>query len=802
MKRICLTALFVSFILPFFSFGQHEIRGKVIDAKTNLPLAFVSIVFNNDSRNGTTTDIDGKFYFNSEKTIETITCSYVGYKKLTLDISANTDKNNVAIKMYSSVAELKEVIVRSGENPANRIIRQVIKNKDINNPEKVSSFKYTSYNKNIYDFQPNDTIRADSIQEQLDKVLQGGHLLIMESVTERKFIAPGRNEEVIIANKVSGLKDPPFAPLPTDVQPFSFYKDIFPIMNVNYLNPISNGSLNKYQFFIEDTLYQGADTVFLISFKPKAGKNFEALTGVLYINTNKYAIQNVIAQPYQKGLISVKLQQQYQFIDNKQWFPAQLNFEIMINQLGMWSTGINANGKSYIKDVELNIPLRKKDFSHEGIMLDDSASKRDTQFWANNRAEVLQEKEQTTYRVIDSLGEKMDFDKKLKFVEKILQARVQYKFIDIDLTKTIVTNRYEGYRAGLGIITNERFSKTISLDGFFGYGSRDHRWKYGGGFTFYADRKKDWEFRGKYQNSLREAGSSSLKFFDRYNFIREYMATNMEKIEQYNFAAGFRAFKYAKVYLSVDHSALKPLYPYEFEPTAQQKITNYKTGALSMHVRYAYREKILRSGNQRMSMGTKYPVLYLAYTRGIKDFYNSQFGYNKFEARIDGSFLLRNIGETGIRMEGGFIDRPLPYGLLFTGEGSYTRLFSIIVKNYFQTAMPYEFLSDRYMNLFLSHNFGSLLFSVKNFQPYVIIHQNIGWGTLAHPEYHKLLPFKTKEKGYFESGLQLDNLLKFNYFNIMYLGFGVAAYYRYGPYAHSQFDKNLALKVTMNFSIK
>lgn len=802
MKGIRISVLFVSFILPLFSYSQYEVKGKIVDGKTNLPLAFVSIVFNNDSRTGTTTDIDGKFYYNSEKPIEVITCSYIGYKKITLDNLQGADKKDLTIKMYSSFAELKEVVVKSGENPANRIIRQVIKNKDINNPEKIASFKYTSYNKNIYDFQPSDTIRADSIQEELDKVLQGGHLLIMESVTQRKFIAPDRNEEVIIGTKVSGLKDPPFAPLATDIQPFSFYKDIFPVMNVNYLNPISNGSLNKYQFFIEDTLYQGADTVFLISFKPRPGKNFEALTGVLYINTNKYAIQNVIAQPYEKGLISVKLQQQYQYIDNRQWFPAQLNFEIMINQLGMWSTGINANGRSYIKDVELNAPLRKRDFSPGVIMMDDSASKRDTNFWTDNRAEALQEKEQTTYRVIDSLGERMNFDKKLKFVEKVLQARVPYKFIDIDLTKTIVTNRYEGYRAGLGIITNEKFSKLISLDGFFGYGSRDKTWKYGAGFTIYLNKKREWELIGKYQNSLREAGSSSLKFFDKYNFVREFMSTNLERVQQYNFAAGFRALKYGKVYLSIDHFAAEPLFPYEYEPSAQQKITNYTNGALAVHVRYAHREKILRSGNQRMSMGTKYPILYLAYTRGIKDFYNSQFNYNKLEARIDGSFVLRNLGVTTIRLDGGFVDRPLPYGLLFTGDGSYRRLFSIIVKNYFQTAAPYEFLSDRYANLFFSHNFGSLLFSVKKFQPYIIFHQNIGWGTLSHPEYHKLIPFKTREKGYFESGLQFDNLLKVNYFNIIYIGFGMAAYYRYGPYAHHKFEDNLALKVTMNFSIK
>ena len=198
------------------------------------------------------------------------------------------------------------------------------------------------------------------------------------------------------------------------------------------------------------------------------------LTGVLYINTNKYAIQNVIAQPFEKGLVGIKLQQQYQFVDNKQWFPSQLNFELILNQYNIRGTGISANGKGYIKDVELYADLNKKDFSAESLQMDDSASQRNNQFWTENRTEALQEKEKITYRVIDSIGEKINLDKKLKFFEKLLLGRVPLKFIDIDLTKTLVFNRFEGYRAGLGVYTNERFSKLVSVGGFFGYGLKDN----------------------------------------------------------------------------------------------------------------------------------------------------------------------------------------------------------------------------------------------------------------------------------------------------------------------------------------
>ena len=206
------------------------------------------------------------------------------------------------------------MLILAGENPANRIIRKVIENKAINNPEKISSFQYLSYNKVVYDMMSTNETDTDSFTIKLNQFLQGGHMLIMESVTERKFIQPDLDNETILGTKVSGFKSPSFAPLATDIQPFSFYKEIITIFDVNYLNPISNGSLKKYNFRLEDTLYQQRDTVFILSFKPKKDKNFEGLTGLLYVNTHKYAIQNVIAEPFEKGTVDIKIQQKYQLI--------------------------------------------------------------------------------------------------------------------------------------------------------------------------------------------------------------------------------------------------------------------------------------------------------------------------------------------------------------------------------------------------------------------------------------------------------------------------------------------------------
>jgi hypothetical protein len=152
-------------------------------------------------------------------------------------------------------------------------------------------------------------------------------------------------------------------------------------------------------------------------------------------------------------------------------------------------------------------------------------------------------------------------------------------------------------------------------------------------------------------------------------------------------------------------------------------------------------------------------------------------------------------------LEGGYLTGNVPYPYLFNGNGSYTQGNYLYVENSFQTMGLYEFVSDKYFNLFFSHNFGTLLFKQPKFQPQVMIFTNAGYGSLAHPEQHKNLGLKTMEKGYYESGLLINNVIKINYYNIVYIGLGGGAFIRYGSYSYPQTKDNLVYKIsfTMTF---
>ncbi|MCU0370672.1 MAG: carboxypeptidase-like regulatory domain-containing protein, partial [Bacteroidales bacterium] len=144
--KIC----FLAFILVFNCYNlaaqqKYTISGRVIDAETREPLAFVNIV-QTGTRTGISTDIDGKFILQSTRPVDSILLTYVGYFPLQYPIPSGK-KDNLLIALQSKTIDLNEVVILPTINPAHRIIDSVLANRYRNDPEQLQSFSYTSYEK-------------------------------------------------------------------------------------------------------------------------------------------------------------------------------------------------------------------------------------------------------------------------------------------------------------------------------------------------------------------------------------------------------------------------------------------------------------------------------------------------------------------------------------------------------------------------------------------------------------------------------------------------------------------------------
>ncbi|MDT8393338.1 MAG: DUF5686 family protein [Bacteroidales bacterium] len=792
--------------------GQStQLSGRVLDAETGEPLAFVNLVANS-SRQGTASDIDGKFSLHLSKPAQFLKATYVGYEPARINVAGRSQ--NLKILMRRIPYELDEVVILPGINSAHRIIRNVVNNRHRNDPAKLEAYSYISYEKTIFTLDLDslrmiDTMLLDTASLQVRRFFDRQDIFIAESVTERKYLRPERKRENVIATRVSGMKDPIFVFLVSQMQSTSFYNERINIGRSEYINPISGGSTSKYTFILEDTAYSDRnDTIFIISYRPAPNTNFDGLKGVLSINTYNWAVQNVIAEPARdEGPFTIRIQQQYELIDGKQWFPVQLNTDIMIRSIG---TSVNDEmysfvgvGKSYIRDIELNPRLLRSEFDNIEVDVDPRAHDRSEEFWNVYRADSLSERDRNTYEFMDSIGREVNFDRLAKTFETVMTGRIPFKVIDFDIDKFLRYNQYEGLYLGLGIHTNERLSRRFKAGGFWGYSFNDKTAKYGGDGSVLIHRRSDLKLKAGYFYDVTESAGTEFngepKSFLRAEGFRNFLIRRMNVTERGYVGLEFNAlrhFRWELLVLSDFKKAFPDYYYGQREGNTAMLKNEFRFTELTAGFRFAFREKFLRTKRMKISLGTKYPVIRFQYTRGFDNILSGEFAYNRYDLKISESFYIKYLGLTAIELRAGYIDGDLPYCNLYNGNGSY-RVFTVYASNSFATMRMNEFLSNRFVALYLSHNFGTLLVRTRFFSPEIMLVTNIGFGKLNNAAQHHNTSFNTMEKGFYESGVLFHGLLDLSFYKV-----GVGMFYRYGPYSFEKTIDNFAFKASIVFPIE
>ncbi len=494
--------LFLTIIsLTFYSkaVGQTILRGKMIDSVTLQPIAFANLSLE-DGRTGTTTEIEGNFTLTIPPGYTgSIYISHVSYQKRILPLSYLQSHSEILLQ--PSAAQLHEVdIVASRlENPAFAIIRKAVDHKKENDPSSLKSYEYISYNKffitmsepsqrtdSLVQKLKTDTVKLKKGQKNLlkfDSLIRTTNLFLSESVTEKQVINPDKEKEKLLALQVSGYKSPIFTNVATDYQPFSFYKDNISLLGKDFINPISRGTFNRYDFVLSDTTYFGKDTVYIIQFRPKQRKSFNALQGIVSICTDGYAIKNVIASSADSTMLTtIRIQQNYDKIDHH-WFPVQLNTDLDFHDYKVFGRHMIAQHRSFFKEIKINTPLKRStfgDITTELTLPKPEENKLTLEHYRNN---LLDKKETRTYTLMDSVMRKLGWIDNV--IETIVTQTIPLGLLEMDLNRLIKFNRYEAFRLGAGLYTSNRFSKWLRLGGYAGYGFRDEQWKYGGELNHY-----------------------------------------------------------------------------------------------------------------------------------------------------------------------------------------------------------------------------------------------------------------------------------------------------------------------------
>ena len=809
MLRSFVLLLVLVVLVPVRSNAQTIVQGRVVDGRSGEPLAFVPVLLVGE-REGATTDIDGKFSLRVPGLPARLRLTYVGYATAEVMVDGTAP---IVVKMTEMVAELRAVDILPTENPAHRIIKQATVSRKVNDGMRERAHRYTSYSKTVFTAEVDSTLRTDSARmAALDTngrealaFFDSQYLFLMESATRKSFIPPASEKEEVLAMRVSGLKDPSFLALAAQTKTFSIYEPQISIGQKFYLGPLAPGSTNKYLFLLEDTLYSGVDSVYVISYRPRSRTNFEGLKGLLYIHTGGYAVQNVTAEAAERDAsFSIRFQQLHEKVEGKAWFPTQLNAFIYMDNVSLGVGKPYGVTRTYLREIEVDADVQRKEVRGPELVMDRMSTRQSEDYWNALRTDPLDAKALKTYHVIDSLGEAINLDKKVKWLTALTTGRLPIGPVDLLLDKVLRYNAYEGIRPGLGLATNDKVTRHASLGGYFGYGFKDETSKYGGFLAIKPWYGRDLLLRMFYENDVVESGGVAFEgprpLITNESTRLIYM-DRMDRNERIGAQFAFRAGSSLKLWLGTEREVRSNLLGYQYVERRSEGVTvlrnEFLTGGITMGLRFAFRERIARLPDRELALGTKWPVLSVSAFRSFQGLWEGDLETWRFNASIDKTFHLRLVGDLSLRLMGGLANTNAPYPYLYDLRGTNGKILEkekitllLAADNTFQTMVANEFLADRYMAFHLKHSFGTLLVKGKHFKPRPGVVYNAGVGALDHPEYHRGYTFRPLRQPFLEGGVVVDGIFS---------NLGVGVYYRHGAYAFDTSADNFVLKLTSSF---
>lgn len=751
-------------------------------------------------------DIDGKILLKGNET--RLDIRVYGYTDTLVNVA---DIVNGEIYLVGMLRSLNEVSVVPGINPAHRIIDHAIENRKKNNPVDNDAFRYESYSKFIFDVNE-EAIAAisdstsDSSLLKLKNFFNQQYLFMLESASIRTFMPPSRDKEEITAYKVSGFTDPMFSTFANEMQSFSFYENQFQLLGKTYINPIAFGGTKRYLFILEDTTIVGQDSTFTIFYRPRKGRNFEGMTGRLYINTNGWAIEKVTASPYEDTTgMKVQIVQEYALVDNKKWFPSKLSTEINFGNIlldRLKDGNITGKGSTYIKNVQLNpVDLRKRDFDNVTIVTNEDAGFVKDKDWDTMRVYAINAKEKRTYEMIDSLSQTEKLEEKALLLATLLEGKIPLGRFNFDLTRLIDFNVYEGYRFGAGLETSKKLMRWGTIGGYYGWATRDKQSKYGGFATIHINKKNGVKMNLRYQQDLLERGGTEFQkdafSLSSTSLYRHLFIQNMEqqRLAEIAFSGNIRS--NMKITVLGNFQRIHTMSNYAFFPVnASLPETKFDIAETAFEFTWNIRERVMMVGDNRISKGTKFPKLRVKIAKGWKDIATSSLDYLRVNAEIQQDILLRGAGKINWTLKGATTEGDVPLFLNQVGNGT-GRNWNLSVSNTFQTMMPSDFYSTSQIALYTQWMLNAFKTKKKWNEPQLGFHHAIGFGTMrSNSIIQHSQQFRTMEKGYFEGGLIINNVLVSGV-----TGIGIGLFYRYGPYAEVNEFKNFVPKITISFNL-
>ena len=781
--------LIVLISISFNTYSQvTKVRGKIIEKGTNEPLPFVNINFKGTTI-GCITDFDGNYSLEAREKVDTLVISYIGYKTIKTEIKYGSYQELNFTLETESIA-LDEVTITPGENPAYRIIRNIIKHKDKNDPDRLDAYQYEVYNKMQIDINNiDDNFKSKRVFSKFKFVfdyvdtssISGKTYLpifISENLSDYYYTKdPKHEKELIKAAQISGIENESISQFTGSMyQKTNIYKSNIDVFGKSFVSPFSPFWKMYYKFYLVDSATVNNHWSYQISFKPRS-KSEPTFSGNFWVTDTTWALQEVnikITKDANINLVQdMVVHQKYIEVEPNVWMIQKdkliVDFNIAKNTQGFFGR------KTTIYDkIIINKPKQEAFFktaSLQSVIISDSAKDKSAEFWAKVRKEELTKQEKGIYAMVDTIQKVPIFRTYVDIITTLMTGYYNMGAIEIGpYSKMYSFNTVEGHRFRLGLRTSTDFSEKLFMEVYGAYGTLDLTYKFGAEARYYFAKNPELYIgaSSKFDVEQLGAGNHSYPTDNIFHFVLKRTSTDkLNFVKEGDIYVGKEWFDGLSNKVNFTHRIIAPIGDNQddFMESGFFKDKQYiTTSELGFSTRFAYNEKFIIGKRSKTSLGTKYPIFNVYFGFGFKDIINSDYDYQKISFNISKNIKLSILGKTSVYIEGGKIFGTLPFPLLQLQKGNETYWYddySFNLMNY------YEFITDQYVSAMITHRFQGLLLNkiplMKKLKWREVIMGKgvIGNISQANKDF-SIFPSGTSEltKPYFEASAGIENIFQ------------------------------------------
>jgi hypothetical protein len=701
---------------------------------------------------------------------------------------------------------------------------------------KLTSFQYKSYDRLIVTANPDsisgklDSIfvyekagrrfeKIDSSDFKFKKLIEKRHLYQTEKVSEFKFNREQGLKENVLATRMAGFKNPLYEFISLKLQPYSVYDDI-DLVESKYSGPLSKENA-PYKYSILDTITIEGRSTYMIHFTPKRMKKKYRLEGLLYIDAENYGVAKAVFRV--KNVMDITSTHSFSYEREQDiWFPDSRTLKIVkgnnkedIKILGETITfdAVEGDEKNREKEAsdyvylllesenfekQFNVPVTIR-HSSVAIEIDKAAISRPESYWNSLRRNSLDERSIQTYPALDSIIESENLERRIFLGRKIINGYIPLGAVDLDLRHLIKYNVHEGIRLGLGGITNDRFSEIFRISGYGAYGTKDGRYKYSIGTAIRVGNFSNSWIGGSYTNDLQEIASTSFATDKRRWRIYDSRPLNVSTFYNYESYEGYIETKLLAKTESrwvLTRSRIEPRFFYIFSP-GDKAYSLYTLTTATAALQWNPFSVYMQTPTGKIETEKRFPQFTFQFIQSLEGILDSDLTFSKLDFRTVYEKKYLNGHTTSFLLQTGIAVGDTPLTHLYNAQPNNRDKETLLArirfagKNSFETMYFNEFFSSQYVIFQAKHAFKKYTIA-GSFKVAPVFVTRFAWGNMEDKNDHIGLEFNTLEKGYYESGIELNEIYKV---------IGITGFYRYGPYHLPQFDRNISIKVSVRLNI-